>query len=83
MVTKKIKALFQMDPMQKLNIDTDSTIFLIKEAIVRDVEVWITSPDDISFLKNKLVAKAKKIKSLEIDLSISKEIPIVEFDFFL
>ncbi len=82
MVKKMIKALFQMDPIPKLNIDTDSTIFLIREAIVRDIEVWIVNPDDISFLKNKLVAKAKKVKNPKIDLSMSKEIAIGEFDFF-
>ena len=39
MIKTSRKALFQMDPFNKLNIKTDSTIAIIKEALILGIEV--------------------------------------------
>ena len=71
-----------MDPIAKLNPDSDSTIFLIKEAIQRDVEVWVAQSDNLTFFKNKLMIRAKKIKNAKFEETISKDVFIRNFDFF-
>ena len=48
------KVLFQMDPFDKLNIKTDSTISIIKEALNFGIKVYVNNPDDLTLKKNSI-----------------------------
>ena len=49
---KNYRALFQIDPLKKLNIKTDSTISIIKEALNFGIKVYANNPDDLTLVKN-------------------------------
>ena len=40
-----------MDPFENLNIDSDTSVNLIKEALERNIEVWVGHPKNLSFSK--------------------------------
>ncbi|MBL6785787.1 MAG: glutathione synthase [Rickettsiales bacterium] len=56
-----MKILFQIDPITKLNLASDSSIALAKEAIVRDFEVFVTTPNQIELKQSKVFANVKTI----------------------
>ncbi len=66
---KKIKVAVQMDMLNKINKDTDSTLALIQEAIRRKYSVFIYTVDDLYFDNNKLKAIANQV----IEINIKKE----------
>ena len=63
---KKIKVAVQMDKLNKINKNTDSTLALIQEAIKRKFAVFIYSVDNLYFEKNELKAIANKVLSINI-----------------
>ena len=63
---KKIKVAVQMDKLNKINKDTDSTLALIQEAIKRKFSVFIYNVDDLYFESNELKAVANKVLSVNI-----------------
>ena len=67
---KKIKVAVQMDMLNKINKDTDSTLALIQEAIRRKYFVFIYTVDDLYFDNNKLKAIANQV--IEIDIKKEK-----------
>ncbi len=48
---KKVKVAVQMDKLNKINKDTDSTLALIQEAIKRKFSVFIYNVDNLYFEK--------------------------------
>ena len=78
----RISVLFQMDPFENLNIDSDTSVNLIKEALERNIEVWVGHPKNLSFLKTKVSIIAKKIINSELVLTKQKELWIDKFDFY-
>ena len=60
---KKIKVAVQMDKLNKINKDTDSTLALIQEAIKRRFSVFIYNVDNLYFENNELKAIANKVLS--------------------
>ena len=43
-----LQVAIQMDPVEGINIDTDTTFFLMLEAQARGHALWVYTPDKIS-----------------------------------
>ncbi|MBV1901874.1 MAG: glutathione synthase [Kordiimonadaceae bacterium] len=61
MVQKTLKVAFQMDPMETVNIDGDSTFVLMLEAQARGYELWHYLVEDLSYLEGKVTAVARPV----------------------
>lgn len=59
---KKLKIAFQMDPLDGIDINGDSSFALIEEAQARGFEVFHYQPKDLSFLDGKVTATVCPIK---------------------
>lgn len=79
----KIRVLFQMDPLDTLNIKSDSTISIIKEAFKRDLDVWVASPDMLTIKKSCAFLMCQKIDKIspKITLTEAQSFNANEFDF--
>ena len=86
---KRIKVAIQMDKLNKINKDTDSTLALIQEAIERKFFVFIYNVDSLYFEDNELKAMANKVLSINVQkdkfltLDIPHVISLKSFDFVL
>ena len=80
----KHKVLFQMDPFNKLNIKTDSTISIIKEALILGIEVYVSSPNDLTLMKNNAFVTFREVTFIKSKFSFSKQknSSINKFDYF-
>lgn len=56
-----MKVAIQLDRIHKLNLQKDSTIILAKEALLRGYEVFIYHVNELSLIRNKVLARAKKL----------------------
>ena len=56
---QKLKIALQMDPLEKLDLNGDSTFILGFEAIKRGFELYFYSPSDLIYKDNSVYAKAK------------------------
>ena len=63
---KNIKVAVQMDMLNKLNKDTDSTLALIEEALKRKFSVFIYTVENLYFENNKLKAAANQVQNINI-----------------
>ena len=81
---RKIKALFQMDPIGKLNFKSDSTILILKEAIRRGVNTFVCSPDDLTLINNFIYVNCKRVifKDSVLTFKSDKRIKINKLDYF-
>lgn len=81
---KKFKVLFQMDLIEKLNLKTDTTVSLIKAALDVNLEVSISNPEDLTFFKDSVIVKYKRviIKKSELTFGKKKKSNINLFDYF-
>lgn len=61
MVANKLKVAFQMDPMETVNIDGDSTFVLMLEAQKRGYEVWHYLAEDLTYRHGTVVAQARPV----------------------
>ena len=86
---KKIKVAVQMDKLNKINKDTDSTLALIQEAIKRKFSVFIYNVDNLYYENNELKAIANKVLSIDIQkenfltLDTTHVINLKSFEFVL
>ena len=86
---EKIKVAVQMDKLNKINKDTDSTLALIQEAIKRKFSVFIYNVDNLYFENNELKAIANKVLSINIQkekfltLDAQNVINLESFEFVL
>ncbi len=83
-IKKKVRVLFQMDPLDKLNIKSDSTISIIKEAFKRDLDVWVASPDKLTIKKSCVFLMCQKLNEISPQITLNESQPFNanEFDFF-
>ena len=85
----KIKVAVQMDELNKINKDTDSTLALIQEAIKRKFSVFIYNVDNLYFENNELKAIANQVLSINLEkenfltLDAPHEINLKNFEFVL
>ncbi len=66
MSKEKIKVAIQMDKLNKINRDTDSTLALIEEAKKRKFSIFIYNVDNLYFENNELKALANQVLSINI-----------------
>jgi len=85
----KIKVAVQMDSLNKINKDTDSTLALIQEAIKRKFSVFTYNVDNLYFENNELKAIANKVLSINtqkkkfLTLDTTNIINLKSFEFVL
>jgi len=56
-----LRVAFQMDPIEGVNIDADSSFRLALEAQARGHAVWVYTPDRLTFDQSQLVARARPV----------------------
>jgi len=78
----KATAIFQIDPLRDLNFKTDSTIYILREAINLGIDVWICSPKMLSFSDNKASTWAYRVMDPSFSLSNPVKVSINDFNFF-
>ena len=53
MANKNLSAFFQMDPFEKLNTSSDSTVSIIKEGLKKNIKIWVAYLDRLLLKKVK------------------------------
>jgi len=71
-----------MDPIKKLNYETDSTISLIKNGLKIGIDVWITEPKELTLFNGRTFFNARQIIGQDLKIKKSKEVLLENFDFF-
>ena len=56
-----MKIAFQMDPIEDVDIDADSTFRLAEEAQSRGHDLYVYNPNSLTFNQGKIVAKVRSI----------------------
>ena len=79
-MNKKVSVLFQIDPLIKLNLETDSTISLIKEAMRINLEISICNPENIRFSGKSAITISQRIVNQDLKVGRKEEVEIKEFD---
>ena len=69
----KHKVLFQMDSFNKLNIKTDSTISIIKEALILGIKVYVSNPDDLTLIQNNAFVSFREVTLTNSKFSFGKQ----------
>ncbi|WP_338274184.1 MULTISPECIES: glutathione synthase [Roseicyclus] len=57
-----MKVAFQMDPIGSVNIDADSTFRLAEEAQARGHDLWVYTPDHLSYREGRIMARAQSLR---------------------
>jgi glutathione synthase len=60
-----LKIAIQMDPIEAVKVDADTTFDLALEAHKRGHELWIYRPDKLQLREGRVVARARKVQGLE------------------
>ena len=76
---KKILAI-QGSSLKKVNIETDTTIFLAMEAQKKGYQIYYFEPKNLSFLNGKVKAECAKIKLFESSKVFYKIIKKINLD---
>lgn len=80
-----MKIAFQMDPIQSVNIDADSTFRIAEEAQARGHELFFYTPDHLAFQEGKVTAcgqyfTVQRVQGQHVDLSDVQEVDLSDFD---
>ena len=80
----KHKVLFQMDSFNKLDIKTDSTISIIKEALTLGIKAYVSNPNDLTLTQNNAFVSFREVTLINSKFSFSKQknSTITKFDYF-
>ena len=80
----KHKVLFQMDSFDKLDIKTDSTISIIKEALILGIKVYVSNPNDLTLMQNNAFVNFREVTLINSKFSFGKQknSSINKFDYF-
>ena len=81
-MSKKLSCLFQIDPLKALNIQTDSTIALIRKAIQMGIDVWVTTPETLTFNENRGKVKGQFVQNTDLKLDFTEELCLDDFDYY-
>ena len=52
---------FQMDPLEGLSLEDDTTLAIIEECLLRNYNIWHFLPKDVSYINGEVVASSKTI----------------------
>jgi glutathione synthase len=80
-----MKIAFQMDPIQTVNIDADSTFRIAEEAQARGHELFFYTPDHLAFQEGKVTARGhyftvQRVQGQHADLTEMQEVDLADFD---
>ena len=80
-----MKIAFQMDPIQTVNINADSTFRIAEEAQSRGHELFFYTPDHLAFQEGKVTARGhyftvQRVQGHHADLSEMQEVDLADFD---
>jgi glutathione synthase len=56
-----LRVAVQMDPVQSVDIDADTTFALMEEAQARGAELWTYHPDDLAWEAGRVLARARPV----------------------
>ena len=59
---------FQMDPLESLSLEDDTTLAIIEECLLRNYNIWHFLPKDVSYINGEVVASSKIILELNRDI---------------
>ena len=62
MISTDLQVAFQMDPLEDVNIDGDSTFVLMLEAQARGYTLWHYLAEDLSYKDGEVCATARKVE---------------------
>ncbi len=82
MADKHLSAFFQMDPLENLNENSDSTISIIREGLKKNIKIWVGSPEQITLKKNKVITEGKQLLDENLKIGRSDEFELSKIDFF-
>lgn len=73
-----------MDSFNKLDIKTDSTISIIKEALILGIKVYVSNPNDLTLMQNNAFVSFREVTLINSKFSFSKQknSSITKFDYF-
>ena len=49
---------FQMDPLESLNLEDDTTLAIIEECLSRNYNIWHFLPKDVSYINGDVMASS-------------------------
>ena len=80
-----MKIAFQMDPIQTVNINADSTFRIAEEAQARGHKLFFYTPDHLAFQEGKVTARGhyftvERVQGQHADLSEMQEVDLADFD---
>ena len=82
MANKKLSAFFQMDPFEKLNISSDSTVSIIKEGLKKNIKIWVGLPGQITFKKKEVIIRGNEILDDGLRMGKVNELQINKLDTY-
>ena len=82
MANKNLSAFFQMDPFEKLNKSSDSTVSIIKEGLKKNIKIWAGLPGQITFKKSEVIVKGYEVLDDGLSKGKEDELQINKLDFF-
>ena len=59
---------FQMDPLESLSLENDTTIAIIEECLSRNYNIWHFLPKDVSYINGEVIASSKIIFGFNRDI---------------
>jgi glutathione synthase len=80
-----LRVAFQMDPIQSVNIDADSTFQLAEEAQARGHSLFFYTPDKLAFQNGRITARGQmmtvqRVKGDHVALGPEEEVDLAEWD---
>ena len=82
MANKNLSAFFQMDPFEKLNTRSDSTVSIIREGLKKNIKIWVGLPGQITFKKSEVIAKGYEVLDDSLRMGKVNELQINKLNFF-
>ena len=62
---------FQMDPLESLSLEDDTTLAIIEECLSKNYNIWHFLPKDVSYINGEVMASSKIILELNRDVQPS------------
>ncbi|MGZ9811835.1 glutathione synthase [Pseudoroseicyclus sp. H15] len=80
-----LKVAFQMDPIESVDIDADSTFRIALEAQERGHEIFVYGPDKLAFQEGRVTARGRpaelrRVKGDHVTFGDEAEVDLKEFD---
>jgi len=62
---------FQMDPLDSLSLEDDTTLAIIEECLSKNYNIWHFLPKDVSYINGEVMASSKIIQEINRDIQPS------------